>query len=391
MLPNSNSESVPTTIREIGVNKNDDEFLIESLQKEIEAEKKNIELLEAKLNVMRGIKIKRSRKRRMMLQDTDHSGIHCIPQSRTDYTALQNEDQKDFLDLLDTLQCRHSATHQKDNDETNNLILGLNNDDRQKKQSFRLLPLICGISFTHISQPIMHDCSMKRYIFDGDIYGFEEYKFHVDLTITTTTQPQKSTLTQSRITELNVSLNVPNNYLSSDQTICDEVIEFCNLTSQSRNIPYFFHTYQTYTQFDKRRTNLLKKMRNVFHQHNEDQNEQLGGKTKKRKNKKVTEYSMINLKRVSVTCFHIEVTSYNGDDKRSSFDLVFDWKFHFSLLLSHGGKQKLVLKSFDRDKQQASAEDEYTVISDEYFQELVAHFDGDCEKALKTVVKSLIL
>ena len=104
----------------------------------------------------------------------------------------------DLFDLLEVLTNPPPSSHSHPNDNHNHINPEtdvVRKRDEEDDVSFRLLPLLGGICFTHISQPVSsiqkHTQTQNKIVYTYDLDGYVmigNYKFHIQIVIATITR-----------------------------------------------------------------------------------------------------------------------------------------------------------------------------------------------------------
>ena len=379
----------------------------------IEKEEHEVKILEAQLEIE---KKKRSRKRLRNEMMNNIYSIHnknnhdyvvnkndfdeknnptkseCVSRKESNYKNDQST--KDLLDLLDALGSNKSnsevfgslPTSGKDE----HLQWEIEDDD---DLSFRLLPLLGGIHFTHISHPVtktitkaniapstnskkesnqnLHLEPVRKdqytYVMDGNVIT-GNYSFHINLSIVIWNNDDIQRHKKAIIERIEVNFDWKNANDVEERRRQGwiypkyELKLLSSIAKQTRNVTQMFRNLVLFSEFDLKRGIAM----NQFHQSWQE----------------MQKSKYICLKRISATCFRLIILSKSGKPNRY-IDL--EWKYSFSLVGRGMEELELVnIKSMDN-----KSNFDHDNVNNDGLQAFVDYHKGNCEEAIKTLLHTI--
>jgi len=359
---------------------------IERIKQEMRSELLHIQVLEAKLNI---VKEERIRKRKWYEIKSDGGTHHTISQAINEAQIKCNEQhlqQKMFdpaqglLELLEALEnyesdpIKHGLSF---TEERNESIAFKERDDI----SMRFLPLLGGIYFTRISNPTKtksdadnnsldtpgqqqsskKEKTLFNYRLDGGaLLGM--YCFNIDLSIAVigTKNDISAIGNKTTVNNLDIRFNPKKEFMNENSGnifAVEELEELISIARKARNITQMFRNIVNFSEFDMKRQSVLNEMA-------------LSNRTS-------ADRCKVSRKSASRICL-------SNDSNTVKNCLLLEWKYRFSLF--GRGIEELTL---EQSQYEDSVDVDCNVINNEGLQALIECYNGCCEKALRSLIHSI--
>lgn len=310
----------------------------------------------------------------------------------------QSDNVVDFIDLLGDHSMDIVSASMKE-------LLEQSEEAADPIDCYRLVPLMSGIFFTHVSPPTLtseNNAKNRLYELEGkvlpEIGSLHFIISHVASACSTNAADDKSASKSQtsaegfKIESLNVKVERPSTSLIKDLQRCivhhhrtpchepsglfatEELDDLASLAETTRNVPKLFRDMVTYAEFDAHRTSTLLEL-HATHGHS-------------------GRFSILSPCKVRIMLLSADAMEKNervrDDTKRvhiGSIDIVWKWKFS---LLSSCGKDHLVIESIQvapTSLDPGATHDTLNELKERGLDDIISLL-GDCSKALQLLLNA---